>query len=79
MNLSLCPFIASALAAERQSLLLADAAHRRRLDELPLGGKRDTAAARFLRAVRRNAMTGAARVATWGARQGQHWSLAGES
>ena len=75
VNLSSSPSIAAALAAERHSRFMVEAAHARRLAQVHRVRERDTAAARFMRAVRVKAMTGAARVESWGARRRLHqWS-----
>jgi len=65
VSLSSYPSIASALAAERHSRLIAEADHRRRLAQLHPVWKLDTAAARFIRAVRVNVVTSAAWVELW--------------
>ena len=80
MNLSSYPAIAVALAAERRGRFLAEADHVRRLAQVQRGREQDTAAARFMRAVRIKAMTGAAQVETWGAQRRLHqWSRLGQA
>ena len=65
MNLSSYPSIAGVLAAERHGRLLAEAEHRRRLAQVDQVWGLDTTAARFIRAGRVKAMTGAVRVESW--------------
>jgi hypothetical protein len=75
VNFGSYPSIATALAAERHGRFVAEADHMLRLAQIQQGCGRDTAAARLMRAVRVNAMTGAARVESWGARRPLHqWS-----
>jgi hypothetical protein len=75
VNLSSYPSIATELAAERHSRFMAEADHARRLAQLHRGRGLETAAARFMRAVRASRLTQAAQVETWGARRRLHqWS-----
>jgi len=80
VNLSSYPSIATALAAERRGRFLAEADYARRLDQIQWGRGRDTAAARFMRAVRVKALSEAARVESWSARRRLHqWSRLGQA
>ena len=80
MNLSSYPAIAAALAAERHGRFMVEADHARRLDQIQRGRGRDTAAARFMRAVRVKALSEAARVESWSARRRLHqWSRLGQA
>jgi hypothetical protein len=80
VNLSSYPSIATELAAERHSRFMAEADHARRLAQLHRGRGRDTAAARFMRAVRVRAMTSVVQVQTLGARRQLHqWSRLGQA
>ena len=67
MNLSSYPSIAGALAEELHGRFLAEAENRRRLAQVHQVWRLDTVAARLIRAVRANGMTGSAWMESWGA------------